>query len=77
MWDRFNRDSFGWWIGIVASLITAILALDNPADYGIPASWGPYMRLASIVFGVLSGKMATSPLRGKDEPPKGKPDVDD
>jgi hypothetical protein len=37
------------------------------ASYGIPEGAVPYIRLAALVLGIVSGKLATSPLKGKGE----------
>lgn len=61
MW---NRDSWIWWVGIVGAVLLGLVTLDNPVDYGIPASWVPYLRGLALVVGIISGKLATSPLPG-------------
>lgn len=60
-----TRDSALWWFGIVAAVIVGIATLGNTADYGIPDSWLPFIRLAALIIGIVSGKLATSPLPGK------------
>lgn len=68
----WTRDDLKWSLGILASVIIGLAALgDTVTQYGIPASWLPYIRLAALVVGIVSGKMATSGLRGKNDPPAG------
>jgi len=57
-----NRDSFVWWVGIVGAILTAIAN-----EQGVfPPEWKPYIHLGALICGILSGKLASSPLRGKD-----------
>lgn len=63
----FNRDSVVWWVGIVGAVIVGLATLADPATYGIPAWLMPYLRLGALIVGIVSGKMATSPLPGKDK----------
>jgi len=60
-----TRDSILWWFGIVGAVILGLATLGNLADYGIPDSFLPYIRLAALIIGIVSGKLATSPLPGK------------
>lgn len=68
-----TRDSKWWWVGIVSAVILGLATLDTgtgPASlsyYGIPVEAAPYLRLSALVIGIVSGKLATSPLKGKDE----------
>ena len=61
-----TRDSVIWWVGIIVAVLGAIVANANL----LPASWAPavpYINLACIILGVISGKLATSPLPGANE----------
>lgn len=60
-----HRDSLIWTAGMFAAVITGLATLGNLEDYGIPNNWLPYLRLAALVVGIVSGKLATSPLPGK------------
>lgn len=51
----------------VGAIALALAALTNPAEYGIPASWIPYLRLVSLLVTVVSAKFATSPLPHSEE----------
>lgn len=60
-----TRDSFVWWIGILFAVIVGVATVADPAAYGIPEWALPYLRLAALIVGIISGKLATSPLPGK------------
>lgn len=65
---RISRDSIVWWVGIVGSVVVGLADLSaagNLAHYGIPEGAAPYLRLGALVVGIVSGKLATSPLAGK------------
>jgi len=62
-----TRDSILWWFGIIGAVIVGLATLGNLNDYGIPDNWLPYIRLAALIVGIVSGKMATSPLPGKKD----------
>lgn len=59
-----TRDSAIWWFGMIAAIVMGVATLGNIQDYGIPNDWLPYIRLAALVIGIISGKLATSPLKG-------------
>lgn len=59
-----TRDSFVWWIGIVSAVIVGMATVSDPVTYGIPEWAVPYLRLGALIVGIISGKLATSPLRG-------------
>lgn len=63
-----TRDSRLWWIGMIGGLAAAILLHSDsfPLLLGYPIV-KELLTLASIAAAVVSGKMATSPLPGKDE----------
>lgn len=65
-----SRDSVIWWVGIAASVVLGLASLTDPGAYGIPEAWLPYLRLAALVVGIFSGKMATSPLPGEHDAAK-------
>jgi hypothetical protein len=67
-----TRDSKLWWAGIVCAVILGLATLDGSgtgptslAYYGIPMVVAPYLRLAALIIGIVSGKLATSPLPSK------------
>jgi hypothetical protein len=68
-----TRDSKLWWAGIIGAVILGLATLGadtgpmSLAYYGIPLAAAPYIRLAALIIGIVSGKMATSPLPGKDD----------
>ena len=59
-----HRDSWIWTLGMMASVVVGLATMGDLSAYGIPASWEPYLRLAALVIGMISGKLATSPLPG-------------
>lgn len=61
---KLSRDSALWWWGIGASIVLGLASLGNLQDYGLPDAWLPYLRLAALIVGIISGKLATSPLPG-------------
>jgi hypothetical protein len=68
---KFTRDDLLWTVGIIGAVVVGLATLGNTiTDYGIPASWLPYIRLIALIVGIVSGKLATSPLRGANDPPK-------
>ncbi len=61
-----NRDSLIWTAGAIGSVIVGLASLNGDLSaYGIPASALPYIRGAALIVGIVSGKLATSPLPGK------------
>lgn len=62
----FTRDDVKWAFGMIAAVVMCLATLgDTVVNYGIPVSWLPYIRLGALVIGIISGKMATSPLLGE------------
>lgn len=61
MW---NRDSWIWLIGMLGAIVVGLATIGDPGQYGIPETWVPYLRLGALVVGIISGKLATSPLPG-------------
>ena len=67
----WSRDDLKWTIATAASIIVGLAALGNTiTEYGIPASWLPYLRLGALVVGLVSAKMSTSNLFGSGSVPK-------
>ena len=57
----FARDSALWVALFYGGLIvTAISLLPTPADYGIPASVMPYLRLSALIAAIVGGKQGLS-----------------
>lgn len=65
-----TRDSMVWWAGIVGAVITG-LAMNIGLFPWIPEQVQHAISIAAFIVGIISGKMATSPLKGKDDPPAG------
>lgn len=59
-----SRDSVVWWLGMVAAVITAIVANIDQFDW-FSEDARKWLTLVSLIIGVISGKMATSPLPGE------------
>ena len=58
MW---TRDSWVWGLGIVGAALTYLLAADPPSTW----DYYEWLRAAAFVVATVSGKLATSPLRGE------------
>lgn len=56
-----TRDSIVWWFGIVGSVVTGV-ALNFDLFPWIPEHWQHALSLAAFAFGIISGKLASSPL---------------
>lgn len=56
-----TRDSLIWWVGLAGAML-AYLATAPP-----PTKWhyAEAIQFASVVIAFISGKLATSPLKGK------------
>ena len=55
-----TRDSVVWWIGIVGAVLTYLLASD-PMPMWDYYGW---LKAAAFAVATISGKLATSPLKG-------------
>lgn len=63
---KLTRDSIVWWIGIILAIVSAAAANLNL----LPVVLKPYsewITFISVIIGSVSGKMATSPLKGENE----------
>ena len=64
----FARDSALWvalfYVGLIA---TGLSVVTEPATYGIPAAWMPYIRLVALVSAIVGGKMGLSFAAKKSE----------
>ncbi len=58
-----TRDSALWWAGMIGAVLTAAA---NQAGL-FPAHWYPWINFAALIVGVVSGKLATSPLKGAED----------
>lgn len=56
----FTRDSLVWWFAILASVIGYLTSAEKP-----PTEWtyNEWLQSLSFVVGVVSGKLAASPLK--------------
>jgi len=63
-----TRESWLWWAGLFGSIILGLSTLgDSIVDYGIPATWLPYIRLGALVVGIVSAWMKTSPFPSRKD----------
>lgn len=64
-----TRDSWVWTFGVIVAIVMGVATLDTPTaiGFGLHAAWLPYLRLAGYVVGIISGKMASSPLPHSSE----------
>lgn len=64
-----TRDSRLLIVGVVVAVITGLGTLDTQTalSYGLHAAWLPYLRLASLVLGIVSAQLGTSPLPHSSE----------
>lgn len=58
---KITRDSVILTLGILSGIVGVIAA---QAD-AFPAAWKPYITVISALLGVISAKLATSPLPGE------------
>lgn len=59
-----NRDSLVWTLAIFGALITYLISVDVP-----PTEWNykQWLQFASAAVATISGKLATSPLKGEHD----------
>jgi hypothetical protein len=55
-----TRDSIFWWLGIIGAVLVYLGNADSPATW----SWNDWMQTLAFVVATISGKLATSPLKG-------------
>lgn len=61
-----TRDDLKWWAGIIGGAVVGVAG--NLALFPwIPEPWQRGIGIAAFVYGIVSGKMATSPLPGKSD----------
>ena len=59
-----SRDSIVWTLAILGALVTYLLSVGTP-----PTDWNyqQWLQFVAAVVATVSGKLATSPLRGRAE----------
>lgn len=63
---KMTRDSIVWWVGMVLSVLAASAAnLDLLPALLVPAK--EWIVFISVVAAAVTGKMATSPLKGEND----------
>ena len=66
----FTRDS-NWLTGLqVAAIVLGTLSVGDPASYGLTPITMKWIALGAVLVGTLAGKLATSPLPGKNDDDK-------
>jgi hypothetical protein len=55
-----SRDSVIWWLGILGAALAYLGAAPSPVEW----SYGQWIQAISAIVATISGKLATSPLRG-------------
>lgn len=72
-----TRDSRLWWVGIAIAVVTAISSRMDLIDPLLPAEHTDkahaLIELVSLIIGIVSGKMASSPLPHSDDENKVRP----
>ncbi len=58
MW---NRDSYVLWLGLAIAVVGYLSASKPPTEWG----YSEWIQAATFLLAWLSGKLATSPLRGE------------
>ncbi len=58
-----TRDDLIWWVGMIGGIAVGLSASFNLFPW-IPTGWQHAISLIAFVGGVVSGKLATSPLPG-------------
>jgi hypothetical protein len=62
-----SRDSILWWLGIAGAILAYLSQSASPIEWGYP----DWIKFAAVMVGIISAKLATSPLAGKnDQQPK-------
>lgn len=66
-----TRDSKFWWLGIIGAIVLAVSSRMDLIDPLLPAQHTDkvhaILELVALVIGIVSGKMATSPLPHSDD----------
>jgi hypothetical protein len=55
-----TRDSIVWWLGIVGAALLYLSQGDAPTQW----TYADWIKAASFAVATVSGKLATSPLKG-------------
>ncbi len=63
-----NRDSLALWVALAVAIVTYLASAGKPPQEWSYAEW---IQAASFILAYLSGKLATSPLPGKNAAPLG------
>lgn len=63
---RLTRDSAFWWFSLAGSVAVTITAQMDKFSW-MPDDLRHAIELASFIYGIVSAKMMTSPLPGKNE----------
>ena len=58
-----NRDSWLLWLGIAGSVVAYLAVSESPMVW----HYDDWMKFVALLIGILSGKLATSPLAGEND----------
>lgn len=61
-----TRDSIAHWFGIIGGAAVGLVAHFDLFPW-IPIGWQHGIEIVAFLYGIVSGKLATSPLRSKEE----------
>lgn len=66
-----TRDSRFWWLGMIGAIVLAVSSRMDLIDPLLPAQHTDkvhaIIEIVSLIVGIVSGKMATSPLPGEHD----------
>lgn len=63
---KISRDSVFWWLSMIGA--TAVVIAANLHDLPwVPENVAHVISIVAAIYGMFSGKMATSPLPGKHD----------
>lgn len=63
---RLTRDSIFWWISMIGAVCVGLSTSFNLFPW-IDPTWQHGISLVAFIYGIVSGKMATSPLKGEHD----------
>ena len=63
---KLTRDSLFWWFSIVGAVVVGLSTHFDMFPW-ISEPWRNTIELVAFIYGIVAGKMATSPLPGKSD----------
>lgn len=61
-----TRDSWVLWLGIAGAIVAYLVASEPPTQW----AYADWMKFVALLIGIISGKLATSPLSGENDAKK-------